>query len=272
MFSFDQWSTVKSKDSWTGEMKNNPYELPVEKEDKDDTEDGRFWKTASNRGYLLAGTFSGGKLPVEKPSDFPVQKLVEANKGTGLLLQTNAGFLLSIGSLKMGSEIVPGSLYNGLLDATKMSSKPLESTLFGTEFQKKPYKIKGFYKYKAGDKYIDGSKGPDAIVPGKDQGIIAGVFYEITDDQTYLNGKTLYDDKRIISMVRLFADDTSGDKWKKFDIEFNTVNQAAFDAIDFTKKKYRLAIVISSSANGDKFQGAVGSQFKVDQLEVLTQK
>ncbi|WP_018361302.1 PCMD domain-containing protein [Porphyromonas macacae] len=264
-FTFDNWSQVQNPATEGGKATLMPYWLPVEKEDKDATEKGRFWKSASNRGFSM-NFFNEDRNHADK---YPVYWTEQGKSGKGLQLQTAKG-LMFFGT---GSWIIPGSLYNGLLDEKIMAVKPLESTLFGTEFAKLPSKIKGYYQYKAGPKYIDGKAGKfDTPAEGKDQGVISGVFYEITENETYLNGITLYTDKRIVSMVKMVVDDTEGDSWKAFEVKFEPVDQERFKAIDFKKKKYRLAIVMSSSANGDKFLGAIGSRLLVDELEVIAER
>lgn len=250
-FSFDDWSQVQKPNS----EEFNKYMMPEQKDDADKTESGRFWKSASNFGYSM-------KDPRAKAEDFPVYFAEPGRSGKGLRLRTNEGLML----FGMGSYIIPGSLYNGLLKHSELLLTPLKATMFGTGYALKPIKLIGYYKFKAGEKYINGKTGKG--VEGKDQGSITSVFYEITSDETYLNGETLYTDARIVAVAKFIADDTEGDEWKQFEAKFETINEEAMKTLDFGKKKYRLAIVMSSSAKGDLFLGAVGSTLCVDELQV----
>ena len=54
------------------------------------------------------------------------------------------------------------------------------------------------------------------------------------------------------------------DSFKDFDVKFD-FGKKQFDAT----KKYKLAIVCSSSKEGDKFSGAPGSVLIVDDLEIV---
>jgi len=53
-------------------------------------------------------------------------------------------------------------------------------------------------------------------------------------------------------------------QYTDFNVSFKFLNNKTFDAT----KKYKLAIVCSSSKDGDKFSGAPGSVLLLDDLEV----
>lgn len=53
--------------------------------------------------------------------------------------------------------------------------------------------------------------------------------------------------------------------YKEFNVNFEYKNGKSWD----TSKKYKLAIVCSSSKDGDNFSGAPGSVLYIDNLEVV---
>lgn len=54
-------------------------------------------------------------------------------------------------------------------------------------------------------------------------------------------------------------------EWTKFNIPFKYLEGKSYDE----SKEYKLAIVCSSSKDGDKFKGAVNSTLIVDELEII---
>lgn len=67
-----------------------------------------------------------------------------------------------------------------------------------------------------------------------------------------------------VAVARL-EDGTDKAEWTAFNVPFEYLEGKAYDK----EKTYKLAIICSSSKEGDKFKGAVGSTLIVDELEVL---
>lgn len=259
-YDFKNWSAPI--DPQTGKPK--PYVLPVAKGDTTDMELARFWKSASNLGYVfLAGAGSAEVYPVYFTED-------SASGLKSLKLETKKGQRI----FGMGSHVVPGAIYNGKLDTRKLISAPLKATLFGSDYDLVPFKIFASVKYKAGAQVINGISREK--VDMKDKGSIVAVFYEVDqtlikdddDKDTYLTGLNLHSDPRVIAKAVCEIEDTEGEDWVKIDSPFTVVNKEAWEALDFKTKKYRLALVLSSSYMGDKFLGAIGSTLLVDKLEM----
>lgn len=148
-----------------------------------------------------------------------------------------------------------------------MTSKPLESTKFGQPVFAIPLSIKGYYQWLPGKELVDGKKG-NKVIKGQDEATIACVFYDISQDNSYLNGKTLYNDSRILAKVQIHPTPTKDGAWTPFEGKLEIVNEAAYKQIDFQKGKYRMALIFSSSADGDQFIGAIGSRLRIDDLTV----
>lgn len=207
-----------------------------------------FWASASNEGFKA---MPNPTLP------YPVTLADEGYQGRCVRMLTRPGIKV----YGMGSYLVAASLFSGKVDVSKLISAPLEATYFGHRVRQRPIRLRGYYRYKAGSKYIDGSIGPDAVLEGKDQCTIAGVFYEVTEDTPYLNGKNLYTAPSIVSIAKVIANDTDG--WQPFDLTFRSVGNKV---VDLANKQYRLALVFSSSSRGDEYIGSVDSELLVDEV------
>lgn len=261
-YDFKNWSAPTALD--TG--KSKPYVLPIAKGDTTDMELARFWKSASNLGYTLV---PGVKM---EPDNFPVYFAEDPTlKHKVLKLETKKGFRVDF--LNMGSHVVPGSIYNGKLNPAMLFESSLEVTLFGSDYALVPFKLSASVKYKAGAQMINGLN--NKKLDTKDKGSIVAVFYEVDqtlikgdDMSTYLTGLNLHNDPRVIAKAVCEIEDTEGEDWVKVESSFTVVNKEAWEALDFKTKKYRLALVLSSSYMGDKFLGAIGSTLLVDKLEM----
>lgn len=244
--------------------KAKPYMIPVAKGDTTDMELARFWKSASNAGYVfLAGSRPANTYPVYFESN-------SESDHKSLKLETKAGTRI----FGMGSYVVPGSVYNGKLNMLKLIAAPLEATLFGSEYILMPFRLSASVRYKAGAEMINGID--KKKLDSKDKGSIVAVFYEVdqtlikdgNDADTYLTGLNLHTDPRVIAKAVCEIEDTKGEDWVRIESSFTVMNKEAWETLDFKTKKYRLALVLSSSYMGDKFFGAVGSTLLVDKLEI----
>ncbi len=230
-FSFEQWPDVDAA-------------LPAGEAGFSST----FWASASNDGF---------KAIPNQVLPYPVTPAAEGYEGRCVRMLTRPGMKFA----GMGSYLVAASLFSGKVDISQLVLAPLEATYFGHIVHQRPVRMRGYYRYTAGPKLIDGSVGPDAMLEGRDSCTIAGIFYEVTLERPYLNGKNLYTAPSIVALARMKTDDTDG--WQPFDLVFQTVGNTP---VDLTKKKYRLALVFASSARGDEYIGAVDSELLIDEL------
>jgi len=168
-------------------------------------------------------------------------------------------------------KITTGTLFLGEFK-TEMSNT-LASTKFGIPFYAKPTVLKGYYKYTPGEVYYQSSKDKAnefTIVEGKkDECAINAILYEVStfDDPNYseyLTGVNAYASDKLVAVAQL-QDGTAKAEYTSFNIEFNYIKE--YDPA----KKYRLAIICSSSRNGDDFSGAPGSVLLVDDFELLSE-
>lgn len=220
------------------------------------------WGT-SNRGSLLAGA----GIPVYNDR-LVVLKIegAEAYAGNGaaklrtLDTQPKSSFLQ-----RMIPRVTSGSLFLGSFDLNY--GQQLKSTKFGVPFEEKPMRITGQYKYTPGPDFyavLEGDiKGNPTLIPDKiDKGIIGAILYDITDNEEYITGENTYTDPRIIAIQHFVCEDGVGAGYQKFVMDLN------YSAEYSKEKKYRLAIIMSSSIEGADFNGAPGSTLCVDDVAV----
>lgn len=194
-------------------------------------------------------------------TNYPVLPLSKGRTGQALELTTIKARPM------FGKGIIAGALYCGLLDEGIMTSQPLESTKFGQPVFAIPISIKGYYQWLPGKELVDG-KNKNTVIKGQDEATIACVFYDISQDNSYLNGKTLYTDSRILAKVQLHPQPTKEGEWTPFEGKLEIVNEAVYKQINLQKGKYRMALIFSSSARGDEFIGAIGSRLRIDDFTV----
>ena len=227
-----------SLDVWTTDATND-YDVPEEGLD------------TSNEGAALTKLFGG----VDR---FPVSVENEGFVGKAAKLET----LQNSGATAAIAPLVSGSLFTGTFET--VYPETLESTQFGIEYDKKPISFKGVYKYKVGSPFINGTAGEDDTKV--DECSIMAVLYEMPEDNPdfTLTGKDINSSDKRIAIAQI-EDGTAKEDWTSFNIEFEYLDGKAYDET----KSYKLAIVCSSSKNGDQYQGGVGSTLWVDELEVI---
>lgn len=164
--------------------------------------------------------------------------------------------------------VTTGTLFLGKFQT--VLGNTLLSTKFGIPYAKKPIAVRGNYKYTSGNKFY---RCPD---PGKyntvileenttDECAINAILYEIENDEDeYLTGVNAYDSDKLVAVAKL-EDGTVKDKYTEFNIELKY--SKPYDSA----KKYRFAIICSSSKDGDTFSGAPGSILYVDDIEVISE-
>ena len=90
------------------------------------------------------------------------------------------------------------------------------------------------------------------------------MLYEAATDDFVLTGHDINESKTRVAVAAL-PDGTAKAEWTAFDLEFEWLDGKTYDPT----KSYKLAIVCSSSKEGDHFKGAGGSTLMLDELEVI---
>lgn len=225
--------------------------------DKSTNGDQMEW-ASGNPGFRLTGV-------AHDAYDYPT---VQDNNGyIGKCIKLVTRDTGSFGS-QVGMPIAAGNLFTGTFNVLSALTDALKSTQFGLPFYHKPLRLSGYYKFKAGETFY--SKG-EAVAGRKDIFNIYAMFYE-TDEQT----KTLdgyfkaqgYAHPNLVSLA-LIKNPTETDNWTHFDLPFKPVEGKEIDAEKLRNGKYNIAIVFSSSIDGDTFDGAPGSTLWLDEIELV---
>ncbi len=182
---------------------------------------------------------------------FPTQPTTEAHGGK------YAAKLVTRTTPEFSKPTAAGNLFIGQFDAAKYD--PKESTQFGLPFMKKPLRIKGWYNYRSGGaKYSSGTP---------DECRIRAVLY-LTDTTTkHLDGYTIQGSPNIVAKAELQGGDTPGEGYVEFDLPFEYSSD--IDANRLKSGGYNLAVVFSSSCDGDVYDGAPGSTLLIDDVEII---
>ena len=149
-------------------------------------------------------------------------------------------------------------------------SKTLEATMFGRPTDVKPLTLCGYYKYKPGAKFqnVKGKEVKDRI----DKGSIYAVMYRNHDadgKDIVLHGDNVLTSDMIVGKAVLENVETT-DEWIKFDVPFVFSEEINEDLL--ANRGYSLAVVFSSSEDGAKFEGAVGSTLLISKVRVACAK
>ena len=165
--------------------------------------------------------------------------------------------------------ITAGSLFLGKFSTNLTNT--LKSTQFGVPYSKKPVTFKGTYQYTAGPKYlqvksITENKVEVEEVAGKtDQCALTVVLYEVTSYDETLDGTNLQTADNIVARAAITNETTTG--FVSFEEPITYRPGKSFDA----SKKYKLAVVCSSSVDGAAFKGAPDSELLIQSLEIVNE-
>ena len=226
-----------------------------------DAQKNIIWETA-NEGYnILAGTLVGEDKDLI-PSFYPTSQVTDGYLGNAAKLMTkDTG---PLGGM-FGSPLAAGNLFVGEF---RLTFPTVNSTRFGISYNNDtaPVALKGFFKYKAGEKFVDNTK-PSQLT--KDTWDGYAILFEKSADlnKNFLTGTHAFKDSRIVSVARIGTkEQIETDKWTAFNVPFSFVNGKSFDPA----KEYMYTVVFSSSKEGDIFNGAVGSTLFIDEVELVT--
>lgn len=210
---------------------------------------------SGNAGFALTG------VP-KTAGDYPTLQVDEGKAGKCLKLVTRSTG--SFGSL-MKMPIAAGNLFIGSFDVLSALASPLAATRFGLPFPHVPTYITGHYKYRSGDVYTENGK----PVSGKrDICDIYAIFYE-TDEQVHtLDGSNAFTSPNLISIARI-SNARETDEWTAFNIPFVSRPGKVIDKEKLRAGGYNISLVFSSSIDGARFNGAVGSTLLIDEAELL---
>lgn len=186
---------------------------------------------------------------------YPTQPSASSEAATG----EHALKLVTMSTGDLYKPIAAGNVFIGEFDPKEY--EPRDGTHFGLPFRRKPLRFTGKYRYISG--------GETYISKEQDRCKIQAVLYRTDEQVKYLTGFTIADSPYVIARAELpesSSSSTSGEGYASFDVEFRYTGELDKAVLD--KGGYNLAIVLSSSRNGDTYDGAIGSKLFVDDLEI----
>lgn len=193
-------------------------------------------------------------------SDYPTSQADNGVVGKCAKLTT-----ISTGSLgaMFGAPIAAGNLFLGSFTVNMMDMP--SSTHFGIPLRNTvPTSMSGYYKYRAGTTFTDKDM---KVLNRHDDFAIYAVIFETDDQVRYLDGHNSLNSPNIVLKAEL-KEHQEGDEWIRFEIPFEPQNGKTIDPEKLANGRYSIAIVMSSSAGGALFEGAVGSTLYVDELHL----
>ena len=281
-FLFPQTYTVTSQDGewskvYTVEVqKNNTINLDYSFENARVvngammTQYDEFYETGVNGKETLVWASANSAFALSfqatTPSTFPTYQAADGMRGKCATLVTR-----STGSwgARLKKPIAAGNLFMGTFDSSSAVTKPLEATHFGTPFFNIPSSFSGYYKYTPGETYCETDEAGNFVpVPGKtDLFNLYLVMFETTPEMQWLNGYNVLaaDNPNIVGTAEI-PDRHASDEWVSFAVPFTLRPCKSIDREKLRNGVYSIAVVMSSSQDGDFFSGAVGSTLCVDEL------
>lgn len=220
------------------------------------------WSSSNTGAHLLKAMTYADRYVVTETEDAHSGKLAAS-------IQTIDTRGVNMGFVRV-PKVTTGTLFQGKFITNMMNT--LESTKFGNPYSQKPIMFKGFYKYTPGEVFYrcesPATCDVTTVDPNTtDQCAINAVLYEVNsfdDDTEYLTGMNVKTSDKIVAVASL-TDGTAKADWTSFEIPFTYIKN--YDSA----KKYRFAVMCSSSSDGDNFNGAPGSTLIVDDIEVVVE-
>ncbi len=231
IFNFEKWS----------ENSADKYEYPVE-------DNNTILWSSGNPGVALSGI-------TKALENYPTHSTQNGLQGTTAAEMTtlNGTTLSAI----VGIHLFSGSIFLGNFNSSVALTQPLAATQFGQPYVGAPARFTGYYKYAPGAHYQDENGN---IVSGmQDQCAVYAVLFK---GSGRLDGTNILTSNLIIAKA-IVPDGTAKSDFTKFDIPFTYVPGAD------TSGALMLAIVASSSKDGDTYKGAVGSTLVIDSLRII---
>ena len=225
-----------------------------------------YWATG-NAGYAITGM---GNAPDDYPSNPDAYGVSNENGTESKCIRLETRATGSFGErLKM--PLAAGNIFIGEFASTQAAMYPRRATKFGLQLVTEvPVKLEGYYKYKAGETFIDINKveHPELHDMADIYAVVYEAYPEGSDKFVPLNGDDVLSSDRIVLLARI---DEPGEpeKWTFFSEPFKPVGNKTISEEMLRENKYAIAIVCTSSRDGAYFNGAIGSVLYVDELKVV---
>lgn len=208
---------------------------------------------SGNSGYV---TVAGNKSPDEYPTT-----ITEGRSG-GLAAKMQTVYTSSFAAAT-GNPIAAGNLFLGSFKTNLLNT--LKSTKFGLPYSGElPKSVRTYYKYKAGIEVRD--QDFDVVPGAKDTFDIYAIIFESREKDNFQYGDHDFKDPRNVAIARVSSSQRiETTTWRELQFDFEMISGKTYDP----EKEYVLAIVMSSSIDGARFTGAIGSTLIVDEIELI---
>lgn len=272
----EQRATYRVKVQMNNNLAKSSFETWENEKNAGKVLDGYFkpkggeWAT-SNIGLSMINQFANF-LKIPKVEGALVYDTTgQSAKGAGIQTANTTGAKSIIpGLMPNVPKITSGSLFLGSFETDIQNT--LRSTKFGIPYFQKPVKVKGYYKYTPGAEYylcedpVNAAHITKLDVNKTDECALSAVLYEVssfTNVEEYLTGLDIFTSDKVVAIAQLFSG--KQDSFKEFELTLNY--KKAYDPA----KKYRFAVIFSSSKDGDKFSGAPDSKLIIDEVEIINE-
>lgn len=222
-----------------------------------------YWATGNSAFYIVASNKSADEYPSVAVSE-------GGHHGAYVRLTTcSTGFWGAIAH----KPIAAGNMFFGKFDFGKVAQNPNKATQFGIPFDKKPIKFTGWYKYQPGKNFQNQQQ--KILKDRTDQAAIYAVLYRNTvaegegegkSKKIVLDGNNILTSEHIVAIAQMENIKTTSE-WTPFDISFQYHQPIDENIVE--NRGYSLAIVFSSSRDGAKFEGAIGSELCIDDIRII---
>lgn len=240
------------------------YVWPLEGTQDSKTGLGAFWGNG-NVGFMLSNYTAAA-------NEYPTTPTDDARSGMAVKLTTSSTGALGA---MFGKPIAAGNFFVGTFNMEKALADALAATQFGRPVRRQPKVFKGYYKWQPGEQYRnlaqEAVQGPAA--DGRDLPQIYAVLYRNTDAQgtpVVLDGSNVLTHENVVATAVVenytVTGATKTSQWASFEVPF-TYHKALSNEV-LVKRGYSLALVFSSSKNGAKFEGAIGSTLIIDDCSI----
>lgn len=230
-FNFETWSAHPT----------NKYEFPLDN-------NVELW-SSGNPGVALSGVAA-------QADAYPTRSTPDGLDGTTAAeLRTIPGTFLSE---FLGIRLFAGSFFLGDFNSEQALANPLAATEFGQPYFEMPAKFTGYYSYTPGNVFQDQDGNP---VSGETDKF--SLYAVLFNGPERLNGATINTSDRIIARAEVPNNVPANPSLTRFEIPFEYIPGRT------PGNNLMVAIVASSSHQGDQYRGAVGSRMVVDSLRII---
>lgn len=230
-FNFETWSAHPT----------NKYEFPLDN-------NVELW-SSGNPGVALAGV-------AQQADAYPTRSTPNGLDGTTAAeLRTIPGTFLSE---FLGIRLFAGSFFLGDFNSEQALANPLAATEFGQPYFDMPAKFTGYYSYVPGSVFQD--QDGNSMAGETDKFSLYAVLF---NGPERLNGSNINTSDRVVARAEVPNNVPAVSNLTRFEIPFEYIPGRT------PGNNLMVAIVASSSYQGDQYKGAIGSRMVVDSLRII---